>query len=53
MNRRSLGDVSLSHVVFETKDLENAKQFYGEALGLTFIGAVQDETSSNFPIISF
>ena len=27
MNRRSLGDVSLSHVVFETKDLEKPKSF--------------------------
>jgi catechol 2,3-dioxygenase-like lactoylglutathione lyase family enzyme len=49
MNRRSLGDVSLSHVVFETKDLENAKKFYGEALGLTFVGAVQDEHFFEFP----
>src|SRR6266404_2685998 len=48
-NRRSLGDVSLSHVVFETKDLEKAKKFYAEALGLKFAGVVRDEHFFEFP----
>ena len=49
MNRRSLGDVSLSHVVFETKDLEKAKKFYAEALGLRFVGEVDHEHFFEFP----
>lgn len=43
MNRESLGDVSLSHVVFETKDLDRGKKFYSEALGLKFVGALDNE----------
>lgn len=43
MNRQSLGDICLSHVVFETRDLEKAKRFYGEALGLKFVGEVENE----------
>ena len=43
MNREPLGDISLSHVVFETKDLEKSKTFYADAMGLKFVGAVDDE----------
>jgi catechol 2,3-dioxygenase-like lactoylglutathione lyase family enzyme len=49
MNRRSLGDICLSHVVFETTDLQRAKNFYSEALGLRLIGEDQDETFFGFP----
>jgi catechol 2,3-dioxygenase-like lactoylglutathione lyase family enzyme len=49
MNRQSLGDVCLSHVVFETKDLAKAKRFYAEALGLKFIGEVGNEHFFEFP----
>lgn len=49
MNRQSLGAMGLSHVVFETKDLERAKKFYSEALGLRFIGADQEEHYFEFP----
>jgi catechol 2,3-dioxygenase-like lactoylglutathione lyase family enzyme len=49
MNRRALGDICLSHVVFETKDLKKAKNFYTEALGLKFAGADQDEHFFEFP----
>jgi len=43
MNRESLGDISLSHVVFETKDLARGKKFYTEALGLKFVGELDNE----------
>jgi catechol 2,3-dioxygenase-like lactoylglutathione lyase family enzyme len=49
MNRGSLGDICLSHVVFETTDLQRAKKFYSEALGLRLIGEDQDETFFGFP----
>ena len=49
MNRRPLGEISLSHVVFEARDLEKAKKFYAEALGLKFAGAVADEHFFEFP----
>ncbi|HET8563639.1 MAG TPA: VOC family protein [Candidatus Binatia bacterium] len=49
MNRYSLGDISLSHVVFETANLEGAKKFYSEALGLKFMGENEDETFFQFP----
>lgn len=49
MNRQALGDICLSHVVFETKDLEQAKKFYAEALGLKFVGEEQDEHYFEFP----
>jgi catechol 2,3-dioxygenase-like lactoylglutathione lyase family enzyme len=49
MNRQSLGDICLSHVVFETKDLEQAKKFYAEALGLKFVAEEQDEHFFEFP----
>jgi len=49
MNRQALGDICLSHVVFETKDLEQAKKFYAEALGLKFVGEEQDEHFFEFP----
>lgn len=49
MNRRALGDLSLSHVVLETKELAKAKRFYGEALGLKFVGEIDDEHYFEFP----
>jgi catechol 2,3-dioxygenase-like lactoylglutathione lyase family enzyme len=49
MNRRALGDICLSHVVFETKDLKKAQNFYTEALGLKFVGADDDEHFFEFP----
>jgi catechol 2,3-dioxygenase-like lactoylglutathione lyase family enzyme len=49
MNRYSLGDRCLSHVVFETKTLERAKKFYGEALGLKFVGEIEGEHFFEFP----
>ena len=49
MNRESLGDISLSHVVFETKDLDQAKKFYSEALGLKFAGEIDHEHYFKFP----
>ena len=49
MNRRSLGDIYLSHVVFETRNLGQAKKFYAEALGLKFVGEEQDEHFFEFP----
>ena len=49
MNRRALGDICLSHVVFETRDLKKAKNFYAEALGLKFVGEDQDEHFFEFP----
>jgi len=48
-NRQALGDICLSHVVFETKDLEQAKKFYAEALGLKFVGEEEDEHFFEFP----
>jgi len=49
MNRHSLGDICLSHVVFETKNLEQAKKFYAEALGLKFVSEEQNEHFFEFP----
>jgi catechol 2,3-dioxygenase-like lactoylglutathione lyase family enzyme len=49
MNRKPLGDICLSHVVFETKNLKQAKDFYTEALGLKFVGADEDENFFEFP----
>jgi len=49
MNRKPLGDISLSHVVFETQDLDRAKKFYAEALGLQFVGADEGEHFFAFP----
>jgi catechol 2,3-dioxygenase-like lactoylglutathione lyase family enzyme len=49
MNRHSLGDMSLSHVVLETTDLEGAIKFYTEALGLSFIGEFDGEHFLVFP----
>jgi catechol 2,3-dioxygenase-like lactoylglutathione lyase family enzyme len=49
MNRHSLGDITLSHVVLETTDLESAIKFYTEALGLSFIGEVDGEHFFTFP----
>jgi catechol 2,3-dioxygenase-like lactoylglutathione lyase family enzyme len=49
MNRQALGDICLSHVVFETKDLKKAKKFYAEALGLKFVGEEQREHFFEFP----
>jgi catechol 2,3-dioxygenase-like lactoylglutathione lyase family enzyme len=49
MNRHSLGDITLSHVVLETTNLESAIKFYTEALGLSFIGEVDEEHFFTFP----
>ena len=49
MRRQSLGEICLSHVVFEATDLERAKKFYTEALGLKPIGEEQGETFFEFP----
>jgi catechol 2,3-dioxygenase-like lactoylglutathione lyase family enzyme len=49
MNRRSLGDIALSHVVLETTDLERAIKFYTEALGLSFVGEFDGEHFFSFP----
>jgi len=49
MNRHSLGDITLSHVVLETTNLESAIKFYTEALGLSFIGEVDGEHFFTFP----
>jgi len=49
MNRAPLGELSLSHVVLETRDLTKAKNFYSEALGLKFAGAIEDEHYFEFP----
>ncbi len=49
MNRHTLGDLSLSHVVFETTDLERSTKFYSQALGLVFIGEDQEEHFFEFP----
>jgi len=49
MNRQSLGEICLSHVVFETTDLPRAKRFYTEALGLKPLGEDQGETFFKFP----
>lgn len=43
MSRAPLGELSLSHVVFETRDLAKATNFYSEALGLKFAGEIEDE----------
>ena len=49
MNRRSLGEISLSHVVFETTNLERTKRFYSEALGLRPAGSNDGEVFFEFP----
>src|SRR5690349_2248794 len=49
MNRAPLGDLSLSHVVLETRDLAKAKNFYSDALGLKFVGEIEDEYYFEFP----
>lgn len=49
MNRQSLGNIYLSHVVLETTDLTRTKRFYSEALGLKPVGEDQGETFFQFP----
>ncbi|HSE89813.1 MAG TPA: VOC family protein [Candidatus Binatia bacterium] len=49
MNRQSLGDIGLSHVVLEATNLERAKRFYSEALGLRLVGEDQEEIFFAFP----
>jgi catechol 2,3-dioxygenase-like lactoylglutathione lyase family enzyme len=49
MTRASLGQIALSHVVFETRDLEKAKTFYDQALGLKSVGEMDDEYYFEFP----
>jgi catechol 2,3-dioxygenase-like lactoylglutathione lyase family enzyme len=49
MNRHSLGDICLSHVVLEATSLERTKRFYSEALGLRLLGEDREETFFEFP----
>jgi catechol 2,3-dioxygenase-like lactoylglutathione lyase family enzyme len=49
MRRQSLGGICLSHVVFESTNLEQTKKFYSEALGLKPVGEDRDETFCEFP----
>jgi catechol 2,3-dioxygenase-like lactoylglutathione lyase family enzyme len=49
MNRHSLGDICLSHVVLEATSLERTQRFYTEALGLRLLGEDQGETFFEFP----
>jgi len=49
MRQQAPADVCLSHVIFETTDLEKATKFYAEALGLKLIGEEQGETFLEFP----
>jgi catechol 2,3-dioxygenase-like lactoylglutathione lyase family enzyme len=49
MSRAALGEIALSHVVFETRDLEKAKLFYHQALGLKSVGGIDDEHYFEFP----
>jgi catechol 2,3-dioxygenase-like lactoylglutathione lyase family enzyme len=49
MNRQSLGDICLSHVVLEATNLERTKRFYSEALGLRPVGEDHNETFFEFP----
>jgi len=49
MTRESLGEIALSHVIFETRDLEKAKTFYDQALGLKSVGEIDDEHYFEFP----
>ena len=49
MNRQSLGDICLSHVVLEATNLECTKRFYSEALGLRPVGEDHNETFFEFP----
>jgi len=49
MNRNSLGEICLSHVVLEATNLERTKRFYSEALGLRLVGEDHDETFFEFP----
>ena len=39
----------ISHVIFETANLDRAKQFYAQALGLKSIGELRGETLFAFP----
>ena len=43
MSRAALGEFALSHVVFETRDLEKAKNFYTQVLGLKSVGEIDGE----------
>ena len=49
MNRHSLGDICLSHVVLEATNLERTTRFYAEALGLRPVGKNGDEVFFEFP----
>ena len=49
MNRRSLGEIYLSHVVLETTNLERTTRFYSEALGLRVAGENREEVFFEFP----
>ena len=47
--REPLSEVFLSHVIFETTDLERAKKFFTEAMGLKLVGEEHGETYFGFP----
>src|SRR5215470_2937850 len=49
LRRQPLADICLSHVVFESTNLEQTKKFYTEALGLKPVGEEQHETFCAFP----
>lgn len=49
MQRTATADVCVSHVVFETTDLNRSERFYSEALGLEPVGDEGDETFLEFP----
>jgi catechol 2,3-dioxygenase-like lactoylglutathione lyase family enzyme len=49
MNRQSVGDICLSHVVLETTHRERTTRFYSEALGLRPVGTDDDEVFFEFP----
>src|SRR5262245_55296393 len=43
MNRQSLGDICLSHVVLEATNIERTCRFYSEAVGLKTAGVEHEE----------
>ena len=48
MNRHSLGDICLSHVVLEATNLARTTRFYSDALGLSPVGRNDDEVFFEF-----
>jgi catechol 2,3-dioxygenase-like lactoylglutathione lyase family enzyme len=49
LSRASPSEIGLSHVVFETRDLQKSKNFYAQALGLNFVGVIEEEHYFEFP----